>query len=44
MNEILRLAIEQARQTMNANIGGPFGAAVIDENGVILAVTSNSVL
>lgn len=44
MNEILRLAIEQARKTMNENIGGPFGAAVIAENGEILAVTSNSVL
>lgn len=44
MNEILRLAIEQARRTMNENIGGPFGAAVISETGEILAVTSNSVL
>lgn len=44
MNEILRLAMEQARKTMNENIGGPFGAAVISETGKILAVTSNSVL
>lgn len=44
MNEILRLAMEQARKTMNENIGGPFGAAVISETGEILAVTSNSVL
>ena len=44
MNEILRLAMEQARKTMNENIGGPFGAAVIAENGDILAVASNSVL
>ncbi len=44
MNEILRLAMEQARKTMNENIGGPFGAAVISEAGEILAVTSNSVL
>ena len=44
MNEILRLAMDQARKTMNENIGGPFGAAVIAENGEILAVTSNSVL
>ena len=29
---------------MNANIGGPFGAAVIDAKGKILAVSSNSVL
>ena len=44
MNEILRQAMEQARKTMNENIGGPFGAAVISETGEILAVTSNSVL
>lgn len=44
MNEILRLAMEQARKTMNEDIGGPFGAAVIAANGEILAVTSNSVL
>ena len=44
MNEILRLAMEQARKTMNENIGGPFGAAVISETGEILAITSNSVL
>ena len=44
MNEILCLAMKQARKTMNENIGGPFGAAVIAENGEILAVTSNSVL
>ena len=44
MNEILQQAIEKARQTMNQNIGGPFGAAIISERGEILAVSSNSVL
>lgn len=44
MNKILQAAINQARQTMNQNIGGPFGAAVINDKGEILAVTSNSVL
>lgn len=44
MNEILKLAIEQAKKTMNENIGGPFGAAIINEKGEILAITSNSVL
>ena len=44
MNEIMRQALERARQTMNENIGGPFGAAIINENGEILAVASNSVL
>lgn len=44
MNEIMQKALERARQTMNANIGGPFGAAVIGEKGEILSVASNSVL
>ncbi len=44
MNEIMRAALERARQTMTANIGGPFGAAIIDEKGEVLAVASNSVL
>lgn len=44
MNEILSKAVERARQTMEQNIGGPFGAAIIDVEGNILAVSSNSVL
>lgn len=44
MNEILQAAINQARQTMNQDIGGPFGAAIISEKGEVLAVSSNSVL
>lgn len=44
MNELISLAIEQARKTMNQNIGGPFGAAIIDKSGQILSVASNSVL
>jgi guanine deaminase len=44
MNEFLLKAIEQARKTMNENIGGPFGAVIIDKNGEILSVSSNSVL
>lgn len=44
MNEILSKAVERARQTMKQNFGGPFGAAIIDENGNVLAVSSNSVL
>lgn len=42
--EIIKAAIGQARKTMNENIGGPFGAAVIDADGTILSITSNSVL
>ena len=41
---VMELAIKQARETMNKDLGGPFGAAVIDENGKLLSVTSNSVL
>ena len=44
MNKPMRLAIEQARETMNKNIGGPFGAAIIDSEGNIIAVSSNRVL
>jgi guanine deaminase len=42
--DVMQLAIKRARETMNQNLGGPFGAAVIDEDGTILSVTSNSVL
>ncbi len=42
--ELMEKAIERARKTMNENIGGPFGALIIDKHGEILAVASNSVL
>lgn len=38
------MAIDQARRTMNENIGGPFGAAILDSNGTVIAVNSNRVL
>ena len=41
---VIELAIKRAKETMNQNLGGPFGAAVIDKDGTILSVTSNSVL
>lgn len=44
MNEAMSLAIEKARETMNKNIGGPFGAAILDFEGNIIAVSSNRVL
>ncbi|MBR1825478.1 MAG: nucleoside deaminase [Alphaproteobacteria bacterium] len=44
MNEIMQSALDRARQTMTENIGGPFGAAIIDEKGEVLSVASNSVL
>ncbi len=42
--ELMRKAVEKARETMNKDIGGPFGALIIDESGKVLAVASNSVL
>ncbi|NCB00878.1 MAG: nucleoside deaminase [Spirochaetia bacterium] len=41
--DIMKQAAEQANKTMRENIGGPFGAAIV-KDGVVLAVTSNSVL
>ena len=42
--ELMSLAIEEARKTMKQNIGGPFGALIINQNGDIIAIASNSVL
>ena len=42
--EIIRKAVDRARETMNKNLGGPFGAAVIDQDGNVIAIASNSVL
>ncbi len=44
VQSVMLQAIEKARETMNNDLGGPFGAAVIDEHGELIAVTSNSVL
>lgn len=44
MNEVMKLAINQAKKTMNENIGGPFGASIIDKHGNIICVASNTVL
>ncbi len=44
IKEVMNKAITQAQKTMNEDIGGPFGAAIIDPEGKIIAVTSNSVL
>lgn len=41
--QIMNLAIEKARNNMNNNLGGPFGAA-ITKNGELICVTSNTVL
>jgi guanine deaminase len=41
--EIMNLAVNKARNNMNNNLGGPFGAA-ITKNGKLITVTSNTVL
>lgn len=40
----MNLALEEARKTLNDDIGGPFGALIIDAQGKILSIASNSVL
>lgn len=42
-SEALKKAVELARKTMNANLGGPFGAALVDPQGNVY-IASNSVL
>jgi len=42
--KMMRRAVERARLTMNKDIGGPFGALIVDQRGNVIAVTSNSVL
>lgn len=44
MNIPMNLAVKKARETMNENIGGPFGAAIVDSEGNVIAVSSNRVL
>lgn len=41
---MMDLAIEEARKTMNENLGGPFGAMITDNDGNVIAVSSNTVL
>ncbi len=41
---VMTKAIAKARKTMNQDIGGPFGAAIIDASGKVIAIASNSVL
>lgn len=43
-SKAMKLVIEKARDTMNQNIGGPFGAAILDPEGHVIVVASNSVL
>ncbi len=41
---MMNLGIEEARKTMNENLGGPFGAVITDSDGNVIAVSSNTVL
>ena len=42
-NEIMKLGIDKARETMNQNHGGPFGAVIVKDDKII-AISSNTVL
>ena len=44
MNDAMKFGIAEARRTMNENYGGPFGASIIDKDGKVIAVSSNTVL
>lgn len=44
MNQYMELALNKASQTANAGLGGPFGAVVVDKDGTVLSIESNSVL
>lgn len=44
MNDPMKRAVIMARKTMNENKGGPFGAAITDDKGNIVSVSSNRVL
>lgn len=41
---MMHLGVEEARKTMNQNIGGPFGAVIVDKNDKVIAIASNTVL
>lgn len=41
---MMKLGVEEARRTMNQNLGGPFGAVILDEDDNVIAVASNTVL
>lgn len=38
------LAITEARTTMRDNVGGPFGAAIVNSEGEVISIASNTVL
>lgn len=42
--ELMQLGIKKAQSTMRENIGGPFGAVIVNEAGEVLSIASNTVL
>lgn len=44
VNETMKLGIEEAFKTLRENVGGPFGAVIVDDKGEVVAVSSNTVL
>ena len=43
-HDLMSQAVDRARETMNKDIGGPFGALIVDQDNNVLAVASHSVL
>ena len=41
---MLEKIVDEARRTMNKNMGGPFGATITDKEGNIISIASNTVL
>ena len=41
---MMNLGVDEARKTMNQNLGGPFGAVIVDKDNNVIAVASNTVL
>lgn len=41
---MMKLGVIEARKTMNENLGGPFGAVIVDSEDNVVAVASNTVL
>lgn len=44
IEKAMLLAIEKAKETMHDDLGGPFGAAIISDQGEIVSLASNAVL
>lgn len=41
---MMKLGVDEARRTMNQNLGGPFGAVIVDKDDNVIAIASNTVL